>query len=100
MPASDLGTIRRYRRSGSVQKAEEYRKHAEECRMLAGRSRAPAEREMLLNMAKTWDDLAKARASNRPAATHEGYRIPVPAGRIRFNPASIPIDKLNASNDE
>jgi hypothetical protein len=45
----------------SVPKAEEYRKHAEECRMLAGRSHAPEERDMLLNMDKTWDSLAQGR---------------------------------------
>jgi hypothetical protein len=44
-----------------VPKAEEYRKHAEECRMLAGRSHAPEERDMLLNMDKTWDSLAQGR---------------------------------------
>jgi hypothetical protein len=83
-----------------VQKAEEYRKHSEECRMLAGRSRAPAERDMLLNMAKTWDDLAKARASQIAQQQRMKDIAAGPGGDNRMNGASIPIDKLNATNDE
>jgi hypothetical protein len=45
-----------------MQKIEVYRNHAEECRTMARRSRLPGEREMLLNMARTWDDLATFRA--------------------------------------
>jgi hypothetical protein len=39
----------------------EYRKHAQECRDLAQRAKSPEEREMILHMAETWDDLARAR---------------------------------------
>jgi hypothetical protein len=47
-----------------MQKAEAYRKHAEECRKLARRTRAAADREMILNMAKTWEELASARLTH------------------------------------
>jgi hypothetical protein len=63
-----------------VQKAEEYRKHAEECRMLAGRSRAPEERDMLLNMAKTWDSLVKSREAQIAQQERMKASHPVPAG--------------------
>jgi hypothetical protein len=46
-----------------TQKVEDYRQHAEECRMMARRSRSPEERDTLLNMAHTWDDLATRRAA-------------------------------------
>ena len=45
-----------------MKKIEEYRAHADECRVLAGRSRTSLDREMLLNMAATWDGLADGRA--------------------------------------
>lgn len=51
----------------------EYRKHAEECRTLAKRARSPEEREMILQMAATWEDLAHARerkiTAERPVPT-------------------------------
>ncbi len=80
-----------------MHKVEDFRKHAEECLMLAGRSREPAERDMLLNMAKTWDHLAKARAAQ--IAEEQGMKA-APAVDARIKGVSIPIDKLNASNDE
>jgi hypothetical protein len=44
-----------------MRKAADYRKHAEECRMLA-RNMAPGEqRDLLLNMAQTWESLAADR---------------------------------------
>jgi hypothetical protein len=46
-----------------MQKVEDYRKHADECRSIARRSRSLEERDMLLNMARTWDDLASHRAA-------------------------------------
>ncbi len=70
-----------------MHKVEDYRKHAEECLRLAGRAREPAERDMLLNMAKTWEELASVRAEHI-------------AQDRRMSGASIPIDKLNASNDD
>jgi hypothetical protein len=45
-----------------MKKVSEYRKHAEECRELARRSKTQAQREMLLNMATAWDSLADGRA--------------------------------------
>ena len=44
-----------------MKKASEYREHAEECRTLARRSKSAADRDMLLNMAATWDSLAEER---------------------------------------
>jgi hypothetical protein len=38
-----------------MKKVSEYREHAEECRTLARRSKSSADRDMLLNMAATWD---------------------------------------------
>ena len=43
-----------------VRKASEYRQHAAECRELANKARSP-QREMLLNMATTWQGLAEDR---------------------------------------
>ena len=83
-----------------MQKAEEYRKHAEECRMLAGRSRAPGERDMLFNMAKTWDDLAKTRAAQIAQQRRMEDIASGPEGRIKGTAPRTPSISLNASNDE
>jgi hypothetical protein len=53
---------------------------------MARRSRSPEERAMLLKIAETWDDLAAYRAAQ--------------IAPDQAAPASIPIDRLNASNDE
>ena len=37
---------------------EGYRQHAAECRQLAARARTPEEREMILKMVETWEELA------------------------------------------
>ncbi len=81
-----------------MHKVEDYPKHAQECLMLAG-ARASRQRDMLLNMAKTWDELAKGRAEQ--IAQHQRMKdiASGPGGDDRMNGA-IPIDKLNASNDE
>ncbi|WP_134495595.1 hypothetical protein [Microvirga pakistanensis] len=44
-----------------MKKASEYRKHAEECRILAKQVPEGPQREQLLEMARTWDNLAKDR---------------------------------------
>jgi hypothetical protein len=44
-----------------VKKASEYRKHAEECRALARQVPEGPQREQLLEMARTWDNLANER---------------------------------------
>jgi len=44
-----------------VKKVSEYRKHVEECKALLRGARTPEERQMLLNMAETWESLAVAR---------------------------------------
>jgi hypothetical protein len=45
-----------------MKKIEEYRQHVEECRQLARRSKTQVDRDMLLNMATTWEALAVGRA--------------------------------------
>jgi len=41
--------------------ASEYRKHAEECRVLARQMPEGEQRDQLLEMARTWDSLADTR---------------------------------------
>jgi hypothetical protein len=60
---SPAGTILRYRRSLGMQRVEDFRNHAKECRAMAKRARSPEDRGMLLNMAQTWDELAAARVA-------------------------------------
>jgi hypothetical protein len=45
-----------------MKKASEYRKHAEECRVLANRMAQGEHRDQLLEMAATWDKLAAERS--------------------------------------
>jgi len=40
---------------------EEYRRYVDECRVLASRARTLEERDMILNMAATWEELARSR---------------------------------------
>jgi hypothetical protein len=88
----------RTRRFALMQKVEDYRNHADECRAMARRSRTPEERTMLLNMAKTWDNLASHRAEQ--IARKQRLRD-IETGAVADNRASsIPIEQLNASNDE
>jgi hypothetical protein len=47
-------------------KADNFRKHAQECRAMAKRARSPEDRGMLLNMAQTWGDLAASLSRNFP----------------------------------
>ena len=44
-----------------MNKVSEYRQHAKECRVLAHRSRSSQHRDMLLDMAATWESLADDR---------------------------------------
>jgi hypothetical protein len=44
-----------------MKKVSEYRQHAKECRALAKTVRSPQHRDMLVNMAATWDRLAEDR---------------------------------------
>ena len=50
-----------------MKKASEYRKHAEECRILAKQMKQGEYREQLLIMADTWDRLAAEREAAFPA---------------------------------
>jgi hypothetical protein len=47
---------------------EDYRQQAEECRQLASRARTPEERDMILHMAATWEELARSRERTLKAA--------------------------------
>jgi hypothetical protein len=75
-----------------MKKVDDYRQHADECRQMANRFRSPLERDMLVDMANTWDSLAV----DREAHVARQRRLAAPEGR----PLSIPIDRLNASNDD
>lgn len=57
-----------------MKKASEYRLHAQECRELAARMELGEQREQLLGMAMTWDELAADRAliSKHPELALEG----------------------------
>jgi hypothetical protein len=49
-------------RWGEMKKASEYRQHAEECRALAKSMPVGKDRDQLLGMAATWDNLAAERS--------------------------------------
>ncbi len=44
-----------------MEKLVDYRRHAEECRQLSARAQRPSERQMLLDMAESWEELAQTR---------------------------------------
>ncbi len=46
-----------------MKKASEYRRHAEECRVLAKQVPEGPQRDQLLEMARTWDALAADRSA-------------------------------------
>jgi hypothetical protein len=45
-----------------MQKVKDYRTHAQECRDLAARAGNDSDRQMLLDMAATWETMAIGRA--------------------------------------
>jgi hypothetical protein len=47
-----------------MKKIEDYRGHAEECRLMANRARSPEDKAMLTNMAATWESLVDEREAN------------------------------------
>jgi hypothetical protein len=49
-----------------MKKASEYRQHAEECRAIARSMIDDGQREQLLNMAETWEQLAAERDQDKP----------------------------------
>jgi hypothetical protein len=60
--------------------AMEYRKHAEECRMLARGVSEGEQRHQLLEMARTWDNLAETREGlvrNHPELDTAKNPVPV-----------------------
>ena len=77
-----------------MQKVEDYRSHAEECRTMARRASSPKEREMLLNMARTWEDLSAHRAEQ--IARHKRIAALL-SGSVKVNGA---VDRQNANDDE
>jgi hypothetical protein len=79
-----------------MKKIEDYRMHAAECRAMAGRSRSPEEKAMLLNMANTWDTLA----SNRETQIARQRRMNDLAAGAGGDKLSIPVERLNAENDD
>ncbi len=58
-----------------MKKASEYRRHAEECRALANAMEQGAQRNQLLEMAATWENLARDRSElvrRHPELAFEG----------------------------
>jgi 23S rRNA maturation mini-RNase III len=59
--------------------ADDYRKHAHECRMLARQCKKNEERDQLLLMAKTWSSLAEeweeAQVKRARNAAHESEKV-------------------------
>jgi hypothetical protein len=47
-----------------MNKIEDYRAHADECRSMARRARSPEDKAMLMNMAATWESLAVNRLAH------------------------------------
>jgi hypothetical protein len=82
-----------------MKKVEHYRQHANECRSMANRSHSAEGKAMLINMAATWHSLAIDRESHiarqKRLAALEGR-----TGHKENLAGSIPIDQLNAANDE
>jgi hypothetical protein len=64
---------------------------------MARRARSAQERDTLLNMAKTWDDLASHRAEQIARKQRIGALL---AGDGLVKGGSIPVDELNGSNDQ
>jgi hypothetical protein len=56
-----------------MEKVIDYRNHAVECRELAQRARSPDEREMLLNMAASWDNLADSRERSLASSNQDRF---------------------------
>jgi hypothetical protein len=78
-----------------MRRVEDYREHAEECRSLAKRCRSTVHRDMLLNMAQTWEVLA----SNRETQIAQQRRMAeIAAGPGGEHPEDKSI--LNAANDD
>jgi hypothetical protein len=63
-------------------------------------ARSPDEREMLLNMSTTWEGLATARMAQISQQQRMKDIAAGPGGDDGATPASIPVDRLNANNDE
>jgi hypothetical protein len=74
-----------------MKKVEDYRAHAAECRSMANHARSPEDKAMLMNMA--WESLAV----DRQAHLDRQARIAELEERAA---ASVPVDRLNASNDD
>jgi hypothetical protein len=76
-----------------MNKVEDYRAHADECRSMANRARSFEDKGLLMKMAATWELLA-----------HDWQAHVERLARMEMlengTATSIPIDKLNASNDD
>ena len=56
-----------------MKKVSEYRRHVEECKALLRGARTPEERQMLFDMAETWESLAVAREKKLPLEGKVGH---------------------------
>jgi hypothetical protein len=59
-----------------MKKVSEYRQHAEECRTLAANMLSQEQRDQLLSMAVTWDDLARERERSMGLAERATFQEP------------------------
>jgi hypothetical protein len=76
-----------------MKKVGDYRARADECRAMANRTRSPEDKAMLMNLAATWESLAVDRRAHIERQTR--------LSELENQTAtSIPIDRLDASNDE
>lgn len=57
-----------------MKKAQEYRRHAQECRVLARGAASDQERDQLLAMAAHWENLAEQRLILLQKQEHEAAR--------------------------
>ena len=60
-----------------MRKVSEYEAHADECRRMAAQAKNPDHKAQLINMAETWEMLARARARklNSPAFNALGIDV-------------------------
>jgi hypothetical protein len=55
-----------------MKKVSEYLSHVEECRTLARRARSPQDRDVLLNMAATWERSPRLARRNEQESVRQG----------------------------
>jgi hypothetical protein len=59
-----------------MNKAEEFRRHAEECRTLAKQMKSGSQHSQLVQMAETWERLAREREAAAPVQPQSAQAKP------------------------